>query len=238
MKRPPQGHPVFFQAGASEASKVLAARSAEAMFTPLHSLAGAQAFYRDVKGRLAAHGREPDDLKIMPGLNPIVGRTMAEAEEKHRYLQTLIHPDVGLELLSNAVGGYDLSRFDLDGPLPEEVDATYKPTDSVSFKNVLQWAREEHLTIRQLYQRFGGARGQRTIIGTGETIAAQMAEWFESYGCDGFLIQPSHLPGGLNEFVAMVIPELQERGVFRTEYEGTMLRDHLGLKRPKSRYAA
>jgi alkanesulfonate monooxygenase len=238
MKRPPQGHPVFFQAGASEASKVLAARSAEAMFTPLHSLAGAQAFYRDVKGRLAAHGREPDDLKIMPGLNPIVGRTMAEAEEKHRYLQTLIHPDVGLELLSNAVGGYDLSRFDLDGPLPEEVDATYKPTDSVSFKNVLQWAREEHLTIRQLYQRFGGARGQRTIIGTGETIAAQMAEWFESYGCDGFLIQPSHLPGGLNEFVAMVIPELQERGVFRTEYEGTMLRDHLGQKRPKSRYAA
>jgi FMN-dependent oxidoreductase (nitrilotriacetate monooxygenase family) len=237
MKRPPQGHPVFFQAGASEASRALAARSAEAMFTPLHSLAAAQAFYRDVKGRLAAYGRQPDDLKIMPGLNPIIGRTMAEAQDKQRYLESLIHPDVGLELLSNAVGGYDLTPFDLDGPLPPEVDATYQPTASVSFKNVLEWAREEGLTIRQLYQRFAGARGQRTIVGTPASIADQMEDWFLSEGCDGFLIQPSHLPGGLDEFVAMVIPELQQRGVFRTEYTGATLREHLGLPRPKSRYA-
>ncbi|MEJ1978265.1 MAG: LLM class flavin-dependent oxidoreductase [Acetobacteraceae bacterium] len=236
--RPPQGHPVMFQAGSSEAGKELAAQTAEAVFTPLHSLEGAQAFYRDLKGRLAKHGRHPDHLKIMPGLNPIVGRTMAEAEEKHRYLQTLIHPDVGLELLSNALGGFDLDGCDLDDVLPEAVYATTTSASTASFRNVLGWARNEKLTIRQLYQRYAGARGQRTIIGTADTIADQMEEWFLDYGCDGFLIQPSHLPGGLNEFVASVIPALQERGLFRTEYEGVTLREHLGLPRPPSRYAA
>jgi FMN-dependent oxidoreductase (nitrilotriacetate monooxygenase family) len=237
VARPPQGHPVLFQASASQTGTDMAARIAEGLFTPLHSLEQAIAFYKDVKGRMAAYGRTPDDMKIMPGLNPIVGRTMAEAQEKFAYLTSLIHPDVGLEVLSNAVGGFDLSPFDLDGPLPLQVDATYKPTHSVSFKNVLKWAREEKLTIRQLYQRFGGARGQRTLIGTPETLADEMENWFLSYGCDGFLIQPSHQPGGLNDFVQMVVPELQERGLFRTEYEGKTLRENLGLKRPASRYA-
>ncbi|MEJ1978250.1 MAG: LLM class flavin-dependent oxidoreductase [Acetobacteraceae bacterium] len=237
VARPPQGHPVLFQAGSSEAGKDLAARIAEAMFTPLLSLEMAQDFYRDVKGRMPAHGRSPDHMKILPGLNPIVGRTMAEAEEKHLYLQSLIHPDVGLELLSNAVGGFDLAPYPLDGPLPEAVYGTITPGSSVSFRHVLKWAREENLTIRQLYQRFAGARGQRTIIGTPASIADQMEAWFLSFGCDGFLIQPSHLPGGLNDFANMVIPELQERGLFRTEYEGTTLRDSLGLPRPPSRYA-
>ena len=237
MSRPPQGHPVLFAASASEAGKEMAASYAEGMFTPLHTLAAAQSFYQDVKARLVAKGRSPDSLKIMPGLNPVVGRTQAEADEKYAYLTSLIHPDVGLEVLSNAVGGFDLAPYDLDGPLPDAVDATYRPTDSISFKNVLQWAREERLTIRQLYQRFGGARGQRTLIGTAASIADQMEEWFLAYGCDGFLIQPSHLPGGLDDFVAMVVPELQARGLFRTEYEGTTLRENLGLERPCSRYA-
>jgi alkanesulfonate monooxygenase SsuD/methylene tetrahydromethanopterin reductase-like flavin-dependent oxidoreductase (luciferase family) len=166
-----------------------------------------------------------------------VGRTQKEAEEKFEYLTSLIHPDVGLEVLSNAVGGFDLAGCDLDGPLPLEVDATYKTTDSVSFKNVLKWAREEKLTIRQLYQRFGGARGQRTLIGTADSLVDEMEEWFLTYGCDGFLIQPSHQPGALDDFVAMVVPELQERGLFRTEYEGATLRENLGLPRPASRYA-
>jgi alkanesulfonate monooxygenase len=238
VARPPQGYPVLFQASASQTGTDMAARTAEGLFTPLHSLEQAIAFYKDVKGRMAAYGRSPEHMKIMPGLNPIVGRTMAEAQEKFAYLTSLIHPDVGLEVLSNAVGGFDLSPFDLDGPLPLQVDATYKPTASVSFKNVLKWAREEKLTIRQLYQRFGGARGQRTLIGTPASLADEMEHWFLSYGCDGFLIQPSHQPGGLNDFVDMVVPELQERGLFRTAYEGKTLRENLGLPRPASRYAS
>src|SRR5580698_3963859 len=162
VARPPQGQPVIFQAGSSEVGRELAARTAEAVFTPQHSLEGAQAFYRDLKGRMAKYGRSPDHLRIMPGLNPIVGRTRQEAEEKHQYLQALIHPDVGLELLSNAIGGFDLTGYPLDGPLPEAAYATKTNAGTTSFRNVLGWARNEKLTIRQLYQRFAGARGQRT----------------------------------------------------------------------------
>ncbi len=237
VARPPQGRPVIFQAGSSEVGRELAARTAEAVFTPQHSLEGARAFYRDLKGRMAKYGRSPDHLVIMPGLNPIVGRTRREAEEKHRYLQSLIHPDVGLELLSNALADFDLRPYDLDGPLPEAAYSVTPKASTTSFRNVLSWAREENLTIRQLYQRFAGARGQRTVIGTAADIVDQMQEWFVNRGVDGFLIQPSHLPGGLQDFIDLVIPELRERGLFRTEYNGTTLRDHLGLPRPRSRYA-
>jgi FMN-dependent oxidoreductase (nitrilotriacetate monooxygenase family) len=237
VARPPQGRPVIFQAGSSEVGRELAARTAEAVFTPQHSLEGAQAFYRDLKGRMAKYGRSPDHLVIMPGLNPIVGRTRREAEEKHRYLQSLIHPDVGLELLSNALADFDLRPYDLDDPLPEAAFSVTPKGSTTSFRNVLSWAKEENLTIRQLYQRFAGARGQRTVIGTAADIVDQMQEWFVNRGVDGFLIQPSHLPGGLQDFIDLVIPELRERGLFRTEYNGTTLRDHLGLPRPRSRYA-
>jgi FMN-dependent oxidoreductase (nitrilotriacetate monooxygenase family) len=237
VARPPQGRPVIFQAGSSEVGRELAARTAEAVFTPQHSLEGAQAFYRDLKGRMAKYGRSPDHLVIMPGLNPIVGRTRKEAEEKHQYLQSLIHPDVGLELLSNALADFDLRPYDLDGPLPEAAYGVTPKGSTTSFRNVLSWATEENLTIRQLYQRFAGARGQRTVIGTAADIVDQMQEWFVNRGVDGFLIQPSHLPGGLQDFIDLVIPELCERGLFRTEYNGTTLRDHLGLPRPRSRYA-
>ena len=237
VARPPQGRPVIFQAGSSEVGRELAARTAEAVFTPQHSLEGAQAFYRDLKGRMAKYGRSPDHLVIMPGLNPIVGRTRKEAEEKHQYLQSLIHPDVGLELLSNALADFDLRPYDLDGPLPEAAYGVTPKGSTTSFRNVLSWAKEENLTIRQLYQRFAGARGQRTVIGTAADIVDQMQEWFVNRGVDGFLIQPSHLPGGLQDFIDLVIPELCERGLFRTEYNGTTLRDHLGLPRPRSRYA-
>jgi alkanesulfonate monooxygenase len=238
VARPPQGHPVLFQAGSSESGKELAARIGEGVFSAVYSMQMGQDFCKDLKGRMAKYGRSPDHLKVMPGLNPIVGRTEAEAKEKHDYLQSLIHPDVGLELLSNAVDGFDLRPFPLDGPLPEAVDATYKQGSSTAFRNVLRWAREERLTVRQLYQRFAGARGQRTLIGTPQLIVDEMESWFLNYACDGFLVQPSHVPGGFDDFVNLVVPELQERGLFRTDYEGPTLRDQLGLPRPKSRHAA
>lgn len=238
VARPPQGHPVIFQAGSSETGRELAAKTAEAVFTPQHTLEGAQEFYRDLKTRMTKYGRVPEHLKVMPGLNPIVGRTEQEARDKHAYLQSLIHPEVGLEVLSNALAGFDLRPYDLDGPLPEDVFDMVPKGGTTSFRNVVDWARQEALTIRQLYQRFAGARGQRTVVGSGTQVADDMERWFVNYGVDGFLIQPSHLPVGLADFINLVIPELQDRGLFRVEYQGTTLREHLGLPRPAGRWQA
>ena len=237
VARPLQGHPVLFQAGSSDVGREVAARFAEGVFTPQHSLADAQEFYRDLKGRMARYGRPPEALKIMPGLNAIVGRTKKEAEEQHRFLQEHIHPDVGLELLSNQLGNFDLSEYDPDGPLPEIPVGATALSGQTSMRHILRWAREEGLTIRQIYQRFAGARGQRTLIGSPSDIVDDMEVWFRGYGVDGFLVHPSHLPGGLDDFVDLVIPELQSRGLFRAEYEGATLRENMGLERPKSRYA-
>jgi FMN-dependent oxidoreductase (nitrilotriacetate monooxygenase family) len=237
VARSPQGQPVIFQAGSSEVGRELAARTAEAVFTPQHVLAEAQAFYADLKGRMAKFARHPDHLKVMPGLNPIVGRTLAEAQDKHAHLQSLIHPDVGIEVLSYSLGKFDLRGYDIDGPLPDEVDRQDTNAGQTAFRQIIGWARNEKLTIRQLYQRFAGARGQRTVVGTASMIADEMQAWFDGRGVDGFLIQPATLPGGLNDFVDLVIPELQDRGLFRTEYQGPTLRDNLGLPRPVSRYA-
>ncbi|HEX3954259.1 MAG TPA: LLM class flavin-dependent oxidoreductase [Stellaceae bacterium] len=237
VARPPQGHPVIFQAGSSEAGRDSAARFAEGVFTPQHTLEGAQEFYRDLKGRMAKYGRKPESLKVMPGLNAIVGRTRKDAEETHRYLQSKIHPDVGLQLLSSQLDNMDLSEYDLDGPLPEIADDVGKLAGQTSMRNIVRWSKEEGLTIRQIYQRFAGARGQRTLIGTAVDIVDDMEKWFRGYGVDGFLVHPPYLPGGLNDFVNLVVPELQNRGLFREDYEGTTLRENLGLERPKSRYA-
>ncbi|HVY18230.1 MAG TPA: LLM class flavin-dependent oxidoreductase [Rhodopila sp.] len=238
VARSPQGHPVIFQAGASEPGKELAARTAEGVFVAGYTLEGAQAFYADLKGRMPKYGRDPDHLKVMPGLNAIAGRTEKEAREKHAYLQSLIHHAVGLEVLSNALAGFDLEGLDPDGPLPPDVYDIVPKGSTSAFRNVTRWAKEENLTIRQLYMRFAGARGQRTLVGSGSQIADNMAEWFLNRGVDGFLIQPSHVPGGLKDFIDHVVPELQERGLFRTDYEGTTLRDNLGLPKPVNRWAA
>ena len=233
VARPPQGYPVIIQAGSSEDGKNLAAETAEVIFTAQQTLEDAQAFYADVKGRLAKYGRSPDSLKIMPGIFPVIGRTEQEAKEKFEQLQELIHPSIGLGLLSGLVGGIDLSGYPLDGPLPNLPDTELAKS---RLKLVTDLAQRDQLTIRQLYLAIAGARGHRQISGTPEQIADQLEEWFVNEGADGFNIMPPYLPGGLDDFVDLVIPELQHRGLFRTEYEGKTLRENLGLPRPVNQF--
>jgi FMN-dependent oxidoreductase (nitrilotriacetate monooxygenase family) len=235
IARPPQGHPVVVQAGASGPGKELAARTAEAIFTAQQTLEDAVAFYADVKGRMAEYGRAPDDLKIMPGVFPVVGRTQAEAEEKFAALQALIEPVVGLGLLTNHSGGFDFSGYPLDGPVP---DLPNTEGGKSRRELLIALAQRENLSIRQLYLRIAGARGHWQLVGTPQQIADQLEERFVNYGADGFNIMPPTLPGGLQDFIDLVVPELRRRGLFRTEYTGTTLRAHLGLHRPTSRFVS
>lgn len=234
IPRSPQGHPVVVQAGASEAGKELAARTAEAIFAAQITLEEAVTYYADVKGRLAKYGRSPDDLKILPGVHPVVGRTQSEAEEKFAALQELIQPEVGLNLLAGLSGGVDLSQYPLDGPLPDLPETNGGKSRQAL---LLDLARREGLTIRQLYLRIAGARGHWQLVGTPEHIADQLEERFENYGADGFNLMSPINPGGLTDFIELVVPELRRRGLFRTEYEGRTLRENLGLKRPVHRQA-
>lgn len=232
VARSPQGHPVVVQAGSSEAGQELAARTAEVVFTAQRTLADAQKFYAELKGRLAKYGREADDLKIMPGVFPVVGRSEAEAQDKFEQLQDLIHPEIGLALLSNYIGNFDLSVYPLDGPLPD------LPVTNASLSRqqlLVDLARRENLSIRQLYLRVAGARGHWQLVGTAEQIADQLEERFLNYGADGFNVMPPTVPGGLDDFIELVIPELRRRGLFRSEYEGRTLRENLGLKFPAHR---
>ncbi|AJY76535.1 LLM class flavin-dependent oxidoreductase [Paenibacillus beijingensis] len=231
VARPIQGHPVVIQAGSSEPGKELAARTAEVIFTAWQTLEEAQLFYRDVKDRLAKYGRSPEDLKIMPGIFPIIGRTAEEADEKQALLERLIPQEAGVSLLSNLIS-FDLSPYPVDGPLPDLPELDQINGGKTRFTLLKDLAEREGLTIRQLYQRIAGARGHREIKGTPAQIADQLEEWFVSGAADGFNIMPPYLPGGLEDFVDLVVPELQRRGLFRTEYEGSTLRDNLGLKRP------
>lgn len=230
VARAPQGHPVVVQAGSSEAGKELAARSGEAVFTAQQTLDDAVAFYTDLKGRLPRHGRSADDLKILPGVFPVVGHSESEAKEKFEQLQSLIDPVVGLALVAGLSGGFDLSGYPLDGPIPE-----LPPTNASKSRQrlVIDLARREQLTIRQLYQRVAGARGHWQLVGTPAQIADELEARFLAYGADGYNIMSPVLPGGLTDFIALVLPELRRRGLFREEYTGTTLREHLGLARPQ-----
>lgn len=235
VPRAPQGWPVIVQAGGSEDMIQVAAKYAEVIFcAPLNLEQGAK-FYAEIKSRLAQHGRAPEDMKIMPGLSPIVGRTMAEAEDKQAELDALTHPVVAREILSLIMGGADLSVYDMDAPMPEL--APTKISGQSIINHVMEIARKGNLTLRQTAQVVAGARGKFVVRGTPEHVADVMEDWFRRAACDGFNVMPPYLPGALDDFVEMVIPELQRRGLFRTEYEGRTLRENLGLKRPKSRYA-
>jgi len=234
VPRSPQGHPVVIEAGSSEPGKALAAENADVVFTNQSSLASAQAFYTDLKSRLAQHGREPDDVKILPGLFVIVGHTAQHAREKFDELQSLVHPDVGVKLLSEMLGGIDLSNCSLDGPLPAVEDSNYSKTAL----NQIREMAKSGLSIRQLYLRLASGRGHLQLIGTAAEIVDQMEEWFLKGGCDGFNVMPPCLPADLADFVDFVVPELQRRGLFRADYEGRTLRENLGLRRPPNKFLA
>jgi FMN-dependent oxidoreductase (nitrilotriacetate monooxygenase family) len=233
VARSPQGQPVIVQAGSSETGRELAAQTAEVVFTAQTSLANAQAFYRDLKGRMGRYGRETDSLKIMPGVLVVVGQTEAEARAKFDTFQELVEPQVGVALLGRMLGNFDLSGYPLDGPLP-----ALPLTDSGqrSRQQLLsELAHREQLTLAQLGRRIAGGRGHYSLIGTPEQIADELQHWFENGAADGFNILVPHLPGGLEDVARWVVPELQRRGVFRREYSGTTLRENLGLARPANR---
>ncbi|BBN52169.1 monooxygenase [Pseudomonas chlororaphis subsp. aurantiaca] len=235
VARPPQGYPVIVQAGSSEAGRELAAQTAEVVFTAQTSLASAQAFYTDLKGRLARYGRGADSLKVMPGVFVVVGQSESEAREKYETFQQLVEPEVGVALLGRMLGNFDLSRYPLDGPLPE-LPLTESGQQSRQ-KLLTELAGKDNLSLAELGRKIAGGRGHYSLIGTPAQIADELQGWFEEGAADGFNVLVPHLPGGLQDFADSVVPELQRRGLFRTEYEGKTLRENLGLARPKNQFA-
>ncbi|WP_237180573.1 LLM class flavin-dependent oxidoreductase [Roseomonas haemaphysalidis] len=231
VARPVQGWPVIVQAGASDAGRQLAAETAEVVFAGGSTLADGQAFYRDMKQRAAAAGRDPAHLKILPGCFVVIGDTLQQAQDKRALLDSLVHYQSGLASLSIAIG-HDASGFDPDAPLPPLPPSNASKSGQ---QRVLDMAARESLTVRHLAQRLGGYAGV-AMVGTPTMIADTMQEWIEQEGSDGFNVMFSDLPAGLDDFVGQVVPELQRRGLFRTAYAGTTLRDHLGLPRPGNRF--
>ena len=233
VARPVQGWPVIVQAGASEAGKQIAAETAEMVFGASSTLEAAQAYYADVKGRMPALGRDPEHLKILPGAVVILGETEAEARAKRTRLDDLVHPDSGLANLSVRLG-VDASGFDLDAPLPEIPETNASKTSQAQ---ILDYARRTGATVRDLARRVGAYAGLH-FVGTPAQVADRMEEWLESRGCDGFNVMFPFVPEGLDDVVDRLVPELQRRGLFRRDYAGTTLRDHLGLPRPPNRFFA
>jgi alkanesulfonate monooxygenase len=231
IARPVQGWPVIVQAGASEAGRQLAAETAEAVFTPSDGFEDARRLYADVKRRMDRIGRQRDSLKMLPGLFVVVGKTLDEAREKRARLDALVHAESAIHSLSVWLG-HDVTGFDPDAPLPDvpQTNASHSGRE-----RVVQMARREGLTVRQLAQRLGGWGGL-AMVGTPASIADEMQQWLEEEASDGFNILFPYLPEGLDDFIDKVIPELQRRGIFRREYEGSTLRENLGLKRPANRF--
>lgn len=233
VARSPQGRPVLVQAGASGTGRDVAARLAELVFTAQTTFEQAKEFYADVMVRLAKFGRTPAEVKVMPGFYPVVAPTESEAKEKFDYLQSLIQPSVGLSILEHTIGVKGLDKLPLHGPVPEMAD-TNGPLSRQRL--LLEAARRDKLTLWELCLLNAGPRGHVLAIGTPQQVADVMEHWFLNGAADGFNVMPAWLPGSLSDFVDLVIPELQRRGLFRTEYEATTLRENLGLPRPRSRF--
>ncbi|MFC3747814.1 LLM class flavin-dependent oxidoreductase [Paenibacillus sp. GCM10012306] len=232
VARSKQGYPVIFQAGSSESGKDLAARSAEAVYTGHETLEEAREFYSDVKTRAAAYGRKAEDILIFPGIGPIVGRTAEEAEQKYQEIAGLVSIDQALNYLGRYFEHFDFSAFPLDEPFPEIGELGSNSFRSTTDK-IKQQAKEQGLTLRQVALQ--AATPRTSFIGTPDQIADLIQEWFEGGAADGFNIR-TVVPGGLADFVDLVVPVLQQRGIFRTEYDSDTLRGNLGLKVPANRY--
>jgi len=238
VPRGPQGRPVLVQAGSSDTGRRFAARHAEAVFTAHMEKATAQAFYADLKALVADAGRAADQAHILPGLSPMIGGTEAEAQRLAQELNDLADPEIGRKRLSARFGGHDFSHLPLDTPLspedfpdPATVEAARSRTELI-----VNLVRREKPTLRQLLSKMAGARGHFTYAGTPEQVADLIVDWFSDGAADGFNLMPPVLPGMLDAFIDEVIPILQRRGLFRTAYEGEMLRDHYGLDYPESRF--
>jgi len=234
LPRSPQGWPVLVQAGSSDAGKAFAARHAEAVFTAHIQKNTSQTFYKDIKAAVIAAGRPADQLLVLPGISPLIGGTEAEAKRLQQDLNELSDIDVGLARLSDRFDGYDFSHIKLDQILrPEDFP---NPGDSQSSRGrtelIVGVVEREQLTMRQLLGRLAGARGHFVVAGAPEQIADVMEDWIDSDAADGFNVMPPIVPWMLDVFAEEVVPLLQRRGRFRTEYEGTTLREHYGLERP------
>jgi FMN-dependent oxidoreductase (nitrilotriacetate monooxygenase family) len=227
--RAPQGRPVILQAGGSEAGLDLAARTADVVFAVVQDFDEARGQYRALKSRLPAHGRRPEDVAVLPGVMPIVGRTEREALDRLAQLQGFISPGNALQLLQDRLG-IDLAGQDMDAPLG---DLPLHDGGHGFARTLLSKARRDNLTLRDVYNLLGAARGHWVLCGAAEKVADTLQHWFEGGAADGFNVMPSHFPGGMEDFVELVVPILQARGLFRTRYEGRTLRDLLGLARPE-----
>ena len=232
VARPPQGHPVIIQAGNSEPAKELSARVAEMVFTEHNTLEAARAYYSDVKGRMAKYGRNPDNLRIICGMTPYVGRTMEEAQAKFDRLQAMMPAELVIKQFSIMIGT-DVSGYPLDGPMPK-VDVSASRSNPEQF---LSFGRGKNLTLLQTALRATAAKSHLLAIGTAEDVADQMQQWFEGGAADGFNLLLPSMPGDLDDFVDLVVPVLQKRGLFRTEYASGNLREMLGLPRPPNALA-
>lgn len=235
VPRPPQGHPLLVQAGSSEDGLRLAARVAEVVFTTQQELSQAQAFYRDLKGRVSAAGRNPAHQLIMPGLSVVVGRTRQEALDKLHALDERADLEVAVAFLSALSGGTDLSVYPIDGPLPDLALTNGNRSKQALF---LRQAREKNLSIRELALQVSASGGHRVLTGTAEEIADDLQHWFESGAADGFNFKPLYLDDNLSEFADQVLPILRDRGLFKRDYASGTLREKLGLPRPANRFAS
>ena len=235
ISRSKQGRPVLIQAGSSEAGKEFASRHADVIFTGQPNIEAAVQFYQDVKGRAARHGRNPDEVLILPGCGPIVGKTAAEAEEKYQVIANLVVIDDALNYLGRYFNDLDFTQFELDEPFPDLGDFGRNGWESTTDRLKLL-AREENLTLRQLALRTTTPKS--VFTGTPQQIADTIQSWFEAGAADGFMLSGPVLPDGLTDFIDHVLPLLKERGLFRTEYEAETLHGNLGLPIPKNRYDA
>jgi len=237
IARSPQGYPVVFQAGSSDAGKELAAKGADAVFTGIGGITTIEEykqFYDDLKGRMGKYGRNPDELLILPGISPVIGATEEEAEAKYQQIAGLISIETALRYMGRWFNHHDFTQYPLDEPFPELGDTGSENYKSVTDR-IKKTAKEQGLTLRQTALQNATPRGP--LVGTPEKVADELEKFFRAGAADGFIVIGHVLPDGLNDFVDYVVPILQERGLFRTEYEHSTLRGHFGLEIPQNRYS-